>query len=233
MSLVEYVSSGGWGTFTERLRELRRNGGDLKLFGMDPDVYYVFTMLGFNIVLSSFDILTEALEDFQGGAQGRPSVHPGQARTTEADVEAPLIDFRDGSAEDEELSADVFAPRAARDTAPASHQVDWAETDDICIGRLSGIIEASSVDGIDRDIKTRLDTKPLYVVFDFSAVEYISSTGWGLFAKYHNYVQGLGRIDRGVCDEPGLARDLQLPRVLCFHRVLRHRRRGDRRPSSA
>ena len=48
MSRVEYVSSGGWGTFTERLRELRRAGGDIKLFGMDPDVYYVFTMLGFN-----------------------------------------------------------------------------------------------------------------------------------------------------------------------------------------
>jgi len=67
MSRVEYVSSGGWGTFTERLRELRRAGGDIKLFGMDPDVYYVFTMLGFNIVLSSFDILTAAIEDFGHG----------------------------------------------------------------------------------------------------------------------------------------------------------------------
>jgi anti-anti-sigma factor len=68
MSRVEYVSSGGWGTFTERLREVRRAGGDIKLFGMDPDVYYVFTMLGFNIVLSSFDILAAAIEDFERGA---------------------------------------------------------------------------------------------------------------------------------------------------------------------
>ncbi|MCK5406044.1 MAG: anti-sigma factor antagonist, partial [Candidatus Krumholzibacteria bacterium] len=74
MSQVEYVSSGGWGTYTERLREVRRNQGDIKLFGMDPDVYYVFTMLGFNIVLSSFDILTEAIEAFEEGVAPPGSV---------------------------------------------------------------------------------------------------------------------------------------------------------------
>jgi anti-anti-sigma factor len=80
MSGVEYVSSGGWGTFTERLREVRRDGGDIKLFGMDQDVYYVFTMLGFNIVLSSFDILTQAIDDFEAGESTKadPEVMTGQ-----------------------------------------------------------------------------------------------------------------------------------------------------------
>ena len=83
MSQVEYVSSGGWGTFTERLREVRRAGGDIKLFGMDPDVYYVFTMLGFNIVLSSFDILAEAIDDFAREPDAeRPVQPPGGAPET-------------------------------------------------------------------------------------------------------------------------------------------------------
>lgn len=189
MSLVEYVSSGGWGTFTERLRELRRNDGDLKLFGMDPDVYYVFTMLGFNIVLSSFDIMSEALEDFKRSAGSRPSVHPGNRRAAQEEVEAPVIDFSDDDDDVEELTGDVFATRISTGEAPKSRQVDWLDHDGISIGRIRGMIEASTVDRIDHDIRTLLEAKPLYVVFDLSKVEYVSSTGWGLFAKYHQQVQ--------------------------------------------
>jgi anti-anti-sigma factor len=191
MSLVEYVSSGGWGTFTERLRELRRNDGDVKLFGMDPDVYYVFTMLGFNIVLSSFDIMSDAIEDFNRGADGRPSVHPGQG-TAKQEVNAPVIDITDVDDDDDDLSPEVFDEAPIHSSAQG-RRVHWSELNHgVSVANIRGMIEAASVDQIDREVQSRLDLRPEYVIFDLSNVDYVSSTGWGLFAKYHQCVEEWG-----------------------------------------
>lgn len=193
MSLVEYVSSGGWGTFTERLRELRRNDGDLKLFGMDPDVYYVFTMLGFNIVLSSFDIMSEALEDFKRSADGRPSVHPGAARAAAADdVEAPVIDFSDDEAERVQEAADVFLDREPSADEDALQRVSVNDIGDATVIRIYGMIEASSIDDIASELEYTLSDRPPYVIFDLTDVDYVSSTGWGLFAGYYKQVGDWG-----------------------------------------
>ncbi len=180
MSSVEYVSSGGWGTFTERLREVRRSGGDVKLFGMDPDVYYVFTMLGFNIVLSSFDILTEAIDDFERtDAADRPDRPEPIAAATDAYEDYPPVVVEDDPAEPDDL-LDIEQARARS----LDGLVDWEEVgDSVVIGHLEGPIEASAVDALTADVDQQLAKQPSRVLFDLSKVTYISSTGWGMFAK--------------------------------------------------
>ncbi|MFQ5600854.1 MAG: STAS domain-containing protein, partial [Candidatus Krumholzibacteriia bacterium] len=64
LSRTEFVSSAGWGTFTGHLGELRGAGGDLKLFGMNPELARIYEILDLGAVLPSFDVLGEALEDF-------------------------------------------------------------------------------------------------------------------------------------------------------------------------
>ncbi|UCH84874.1 MAG: anti-sigma factor antagonist, partial [Candidatus Latescibacterota bacterium] len=327
MSLVEYVSSGGWGTFTERLREVRRQGGDIKLFGMDPDVYYIFTMLGFNIVLSSFDILTDAIEDFKRAVDGQPSAHPQQpaaaseptgdadAMLSELTGEIGIADSVDTSAAEglfepaepvapedtevveprasadtksfdiselepaapsappddsgpdapdislppdvqdfveyggpvvpdtpgvsetpvdsrtEETGADVGA-RALEETQPmddvaAPHRplslrpvtesgdsAEWEEADGVLVGTIKGPIEAVAVSRLDDEIKSKFESKPRFVLFDLRAVDYISSTGWGLVAKYYDQVNGWG----GVVALCGMNQDLfEIFSFLEFH----------------
>jgi len=61
---VHYVSSAGWGIFVGEIRGLREKGGDLKIAQMTPDVFEVFEMLEFNRILTCYDSLEEAVDDF-------------------------------------------------------------------------------------------------------------------------------------------------------------------------
>lgn len=210
MSLVEYVSSGGWGTFTERLREVRRKGGDIKIFGMDPDVYYVFTMLGFNIVLSSFDILTEAIEDFKRSAGEKPAEHTASRPMPAEGRPAPPLAEEPARQADE---APRIPPAPAVEPAPHGGEragngpkprrfempplrkdewAQWKESDGVLVGALVGPIEAVAVERLDRELDGRLESRPVYVVLDLGAVDYISSTGWGLVAKYQERLYAWG-----------------------------------------
>jgi len=166
MSQVEYVSSGGWGVFTERLRELRRAGGDIKLFGMDPDVYYVFTMLGFNIVLSSFDLLVDAIEDFRAPRPDMDMGHGGFAGPSDAEPARAV-----------EPVARVVAG------APGMDIVWESARDGVRVARISGIIETTAVSLLSDELTRELAARPRALLFDLSGVEYISSSGWGQFAR--------------------------------------------------
>lgn len=61
---VQYVSSAGWGVFVGEIRGLRESGGDLKITQMTPEVSEVFEMLEFNRILTSYESLDEAMDDF-------------------------------------------------------------------------------------------------------------------------------------------------------------------------
>jgi anti-sigma B factor antagonist len=54
LAAVEYISSAGWGIFISEIREIRENGGDLKLAGMIPDVKEVFDLLEFENILKAY-----------------------------------------------------------------------------------------------------------------------------------------------------------------------------------
>ena len=64
MSSVNYVSSAGWGVFVGEIRNIRENGGDLKIVQMTPDVYDVFEMLEFDKILDYYETIEEAVNDF-------------------------------------------------------------------------------------------------------------------------------------------------------------------------
>ncbi len=61
---VNYISSAGWGIFISEIKEIRENGGDLKLARMIGDVYEVFELLEFQTILESYDTVEEAVSSF-------------------------------------------------------------------------------------------------------------------------------------------------------------------------
>lgn len=61
---VNYISSAGWGIFISEIKEIRENGGDLKLASMVGEVYEVFELLEFQTILESFDSIDEAVKSF-------------------------------------------------------------------------------------------------------------------------------------------------------------------------
>lgn len=64
MGSVQYVSSAGWGVFVGEIRRLQEKGGDLKITQMSSEVAEVFEMLEFHRILSTYDSIEEAIEDF-------------------------------------------------------------------------------------------------------------------------------------------------------------------------
>jgi anti-sigma B factor antagonist len=75
---VNYISSAGWGIFISEIKEIRENGGDLKLAAMIGDVYEVFELLEFQTILESFDTVEEAVKSF-----GEPTAGKNDSEETE------------------------------------------------------------------------------------------------------------------------------------------------------
>ena len=61
---VTYISSAGWGIFISEIKRIRRNGGDIKLAAMSPEVREVFDLLEFGNILKPFEHTADALRDF-------------------------------------------------------------------------------------------------------------------------------------------------------------------------
>ena len=77
---VNYISSAGWGIFISEIKEIRENGGDLKLAAMIGDVYEVFELLEFQTILESFDTVEEAVGSFGEGSTGRNGNEESEVR---------------------------------------------------------------------------------------------------------------------------------------------------------
>ena len=79
LGAVTYISSAGWGIFISEIKRIRRNGGDIKLAAMSPEVREVFDLLEFGNILKPFEHTDDAIRDFavagdaspQGGPSGR------------------------------------------------------------------------------------------------------------------------------------------------------------------
>lgn len=64
LTRVEYISSAGWGIFISEIREIREQGGDLKLAGMIADVREVFDLLEFENILQAYPDAELAVSSF-------------------------------------------------------------------------------------------------------------------------------------------------------------------------
>ncbi len=67
LTKVGYISSAGWGVFISKIKDIRENGGGLKIAGMRPDVRDVFDLLGFGHIIDAHENVDEALSAFEGG----------------------------------------------------------------------------------------------------------------------------------------------------------------------
>ncbi len=70
---VKYISSAGWGIFISEIKRIRRNGGDIKLAAMTPEVREVFELLEFNSILKPFHEKEDAVKDFLLSEQAESS----------------------------------------------------------------------------------------------------------------------------------------------------------------
>ncbi|MFO7914092.1 MAG: anti-sigma factor antagonist [Candidatus Krumholzibacteriales bacterium] len=167
MSRVEYVSSAGWGVFAGVIEDLRDRGGDIKIFGMDVEVYRIFKLLEFDKVIRSFNIMAEALEDFDT-ITGRPSVESAQPETEpEHETEEP-----------EDISF--------------MHRIEEVEsgTSRGSVLKVEGAIDASTTDSFDNLITRSGLNGNDFLIIDLAGVVYISSGGWGVIAKHAQELAG-------------------------------------------
>ncbi len=166
MSGVEYISSAGWGVFASKVEGLRSKGGDLKIFGMDSELGRVFKMLGFDDLMRSFNVMAEAVEDF--------------------DVEIEATGYGEDDLESE--PAVVAADQGNTGTEEYSFGVNLERVKDSkregVILEVEGAIDASSNDEFNRSLEESLAGDPDFLVVDLSNTVYINSSGWGNIARY-------------------------------------------------
>jgi anti-anti-sigma factor len=74
---VNYISSAGWGILISHIKDVRANGGDLKLANMIPNVYEIYELLEFDNVLNAYRSVDEArakFRDSNGGSGSKKKV---------------------------------------------------------------------------------------------------------------------------------------------------------------
>lgn len=108
LSSVEYISSAGWGIFISEIREIREQGGDLKLAGMIPDVREVFDLLEFENILKSYpdaDLAVTAFGQIDAPASSSSPVAHGSSTTSSGS--APSTQRSEVILSDEDLVREV------------------------------------------------------------------------------------------------------------------------------
>ncbi len=88
---VTYVSSAGWGAFMGKLKNIRDQGGDIKIVQMSQEVFEVFEMLEFDKILRHYDSIEEALNEFEI-IRGIDITSAGAVRSNREEAN-PLIDY--------------------------------------------------------------------------------------------------------------------------------------------
>lgn len=178
MSKVEYVSSSGWGVFASRIDDIRKSGGDIKIFGMDPEVDNIFHLLGFDAIMRSFSILSEAIGDFEEVQPAMPRI-PAVGTDGEGGTEAPPAVLAD-SQEPVEFTFEVS-------------RVEEAGAKSIVLS-VGGALDASTTGKFEEQLERCVDGGKSNLIIDLSDVVYISSSGWGVIVKFMQHLNERGRM---------------------------------------
>jgi anti-anti-sigma factor len=171
MSRVEYVSSSGWGVFASRIKDIRAREGDIKIFGMDEEVHSIFHMLGFDAIMRSFGVLSEAIENFKVPSPGGE----GYDDATEAEAAGESVQpIPAGSAGAESPETGLAIGVAKAKDGPKG----------IIVLAIGGAVDSSTSDELESRLEQCLAENPAHLVLDLSDMVYISSSGWGIVVKY-------------------------------------------------
>ena len=82
LTKVGYISSAGWGVFISKIKDIRENGGGLKIAGMRPDVRDVFDLLGFGHIIEAHENVEEAVGAFDGSGSSSKSSPRDEVQTS-------------------------------------------------------------------------------------------------------------------------------------------------------
>jgi anti-anti-sigma factor len=189
--------------------EVRSKGGDIRIFGMDPEVDNIFHLLGFDVIMRSFSIMAEAIEDFPLDAAPAPMM----ADSGRDQALAPLPSRKQGDAP------------AVKDAPQTESALTLVAERRIVSGRvamiilLGGAIDAATTEQFEIAFEECVAEKPELLIVDLSEIIYISSSGWGVIIKYMQRMTDLsGRIALSGMS-PAI---LRIFRDLGFEPLLRH-----------
>lgn len=65
---LNYISSAGLGVFMSYIEEIRAEGGDIKMFGMNDKIFKIFDLLGFPMIFDITETQQQAIDKFEEGA---------------------------------------------------------------------------------------------------------------------------------------------------------------------
>ena len=132
---VEFISSAGWGAFTAELRQVRDNGGDIRLAAMNPDVLDVFLLLELDSFINAFDTVEEAILSFDTASAAHKQREAEEKLRAPDEVAGPGVESEElpapleSSAGDESaIVADEFA-EAPEDDSSMAYSADGEEPD--------------------------------------------------------------------------------------------------------
>ena len=103
---VEYISSAGWGIFISEIREIREQGGDLKLAGMIPDVREVFDLLEFENILQAYPDSELAVASF-GAIVPANTPSSGGGSNSKPKSSEPVVQRTETVLSDEDLVREI------------------------------------------------------------------------------------------------------------------------------
>ncbi|HEY5132078.1 MAG TPA: anti-sigma factor antagonist [Candidatus Krumholzibacteriaceae bacterium] len=174
---VTYISSGGWGIFTGRVKSLREGDGDVVLVGMSPEVYDIYELLGFQEIIMQFRDLEEAVQYVSLPLEER------QERLEE-------VSRRSAALKPLEVGQSPGGPKLLE---VAGSEAPWTplkieagtvgDRGEITILYLDGVIDTVSCVSLRTVMDGFVDRGIVKLVVDMSRVEYVSSSGWGVFAS--------------------------------------------------
>jgi len=179
LSDVSYISSGGWGIFTGRVKSLRGGEGDVVLVGMSAEVYDIYELLGFQEIIMHFISMDEALEYIRLPFEERMrkleeyserALKPSGIETQER------ITSLEGIEEFAEEEEGIWTPLKIEAGTVG-------EKGEITILYLAGVIDTVSSMKLKSVIDSLIDKGNIKIVVDMSKVEYVSSSGWGVFSS--------------------------------------------------
>lgn len=177
---VTYISSGGWGIFTGRVKSLREGDGDVVLAGMTSEVYDIYELLGFQEIIMQFADVEAAVEyvalplverrnKLEEVSRRRAALKPVEVRQASESPGAPeILDVQDEEAPWTALKIEAGTV---------------GDRGEITILSLDGVIDTVSCVKLRSVLDSFVDRGIVKLVVDMSRVEYVSSSGWGVFAS--------------------------------------------------
>jgi len=64
MKQLDFISSAGWTAFLNEFKELHASGSEMKLAAMQPDAKRVYSLVGIDGVIGSYETVKEALDSY-------------------------------------------------------------------------------------------------------------------------------------------------------------------------